>query len=45
MTIDLPTQYDPKSVEKAIYQKWLDSKAFHATPDARTNKLLVCRRR
>jgi valyl-tRNA synthetase len=35
MPIELPPQYDPKSVEKAIYQKWLDAKAFHATPDAR----------
>src|ERR1700753_84761 len=33
MTIDLPSQYDPKSVEKAIYQKWLDEKAFHAIPE------------
>jgi valyl-tRNA synthetase len=33
--IELPPQYDPKSVEKATYQKWLDARAFHATPDAR----------
>ncbi len=35
MPIELPPQYDPKSVEKAIYQKWLDAKAFHAVPDSR----------
>jgi valyl-tRNA synthetase len=35
MTTDLAPQYDPKSVEKAVYQKWLDAKAFHATPDGR----------
>ncbi len=35
MNIDLPTQYDPKAVESAIYKKWLDSGAFHAVPDGR----------
>jgi valyl-tRNA synthetase len=35
MTIELPPQYDPKSVEKPIYQKWLDAKVFHAVPDSR----------
>ncbi len=35
MPIELPPQYDPKSVEKAIYQRWLDAKAFHAVPDER----------
>ncbi|MGN6367242.1 MAG: valine--tRNA ligase [Phycisphaerae bacterium] len=38
MNIDLPPQYNPQSVEKPIYEKWLASKAFHAVPDARTNK-------
>ncbi len=32
MNIDLPTQYDPKSVEGAVYQRWLEAKAFHAVP-------------
>src|SRR5215475_9855375 len=35
MPIELPPQYDATSVEKAIYQKWLDAKAFHAVPDQR----------
>jgi valyl-tRNA synthetase len=30
VNIDLPPQYDPKSVEAAIYQQWLDGKYFHA---------------
>ena len=38
MNIDLPPQYNPQSVEKPIYEKWLASKAFHAVPDGRTNK-------
>ncbi|MCL2641891.1 MAG: class I tRNA ligase family protein, partial [Phycisphaerales bacterium] len=38
MNIDLPPQYNPQSVESAIYKKWLDSKAFHAEPDGRENK-------
>jgi valyl-tRNA synthetase len=41
MTIELPPQYDPKSVETAIYNKWLDAKVFHAVPDARSNKFSV----
>ncbi|MCL2647150.1 MAG: valine--tRNA ligase [Phycisphaerales bacterium] len=38
MNIDLPPQYSPQSVESAIYKKWLDSKTFHAVPDARADK-------
>ena len=34
MPIELPPQYDPKSVETAIYQKWLDARLFHAEPPA-----------
>ena len=34
MNIELPPQYDPKSVESAIYKKWLEARVFHATPDA-----------
>jgi valyl-tRNA synthetase len=41
VNIDLPTQYDPHSVEAPIYQKWLDAKAFHAVPDARPNKFSI----
>ncbi len=35
MPIELPPQYDPKSVEQAIYQRWLAAGAFHAVPDER----------
>jgi len=35
MNIDLPTQYDPKSVEGRIYAQWLAAGAFHAVPDSR----------
>ena len=28
-------QYDPSSVEESIYEKWLASGAFKATPDER----------
>ncbi len=38
MNIDLPSVYDPHAVEAAIYQKWLESKAFHAVPDGRENR-------
>jgi len=31
----LPKTYDPTNVEGLIYQLWLDSGAFHATPDQR----------
>jgi valyl-tRNA synthetase len=34
VNIDLPPQYDPKSVEAPTYQKWLDAKAFHAVANA-----------
>ncbi|HVX86621.1 MAG TPA: valine--tRNA ligase [Phycisphaerae bacterium] len=30
MKIDLPPQYDPKSVEKPVYQRWLEARVFHA---------------
>jgi valyl-tRNA synthetase len=33
VNIDLPPQYDPKSVEAPTYKKWLDAKAFHAAAD------------
>ena len=30
---ELPKQYDPKQVEKKIYQQWLDGNYFHAERD------------
>ncbi len=41
MNIDLPTQYDPKSVEAPIYKKWLEAKVFHAAPDGRENRFSI----
>jgi valyl-tRNA synthetase len=32
---ELPKLYEPISVEKTIYKKWLKGKAFHARPDDR----------
>ncbi|MBP7937182.1 MAG: valine--tRNA ligase [Phycisphaerae bacterium] len=34
--VDLPTTYDPRSVEASIYKQWLDGKLFHADPNTRT---------
>ena len=34
--VDLPTTYDPRSVEPSIYKQWLDGNLFHAEPNART---------
>jgi valyl-tRNA synthetase len=33
---ELPKLYEPKEIENQIYQKWLESKAFHALPDSRS---------
>ena len=41
MKIELPPQYDAKSVESVIYQKWLDGRVFHAVPDERANKYSI----
>ena len=35
MTQDIPKQYDPAAVEKPVYRRWLEAKAFAAVPDAR----------
>ncbi len=35
MNDELPTRYDPRATEAAIYQKWLDANCFRATPDDR----------
>ena len=41
MSTELPTKYDPQTLEPAVTQQWLASKAFAATPDARTNRYVV----
>ena len=38
---DLPKTYEPGEVEPSIYQSWLDSGAFAATPDARQRSYVV----
>jgi valyl-tRNA synthetase len=34
MSSELPKQYDPAAIEPWVYQRWLDTKAFAAFPDA-----------
>jgi len=38
---ELPKQYDPKAIEQPITQRWLESKAFAATPDQRENRYVI----
>ena len=39
MSTDLPDRYDPNTLEPAVTRRWLDHKAFAATPDARSPRL------
>ena len=41
MTSALPEKYDPATLEPAVTQKWLQQKAFGATPDSRENRYVV----
>jgi valyl-tRNA synthetase len=36
-----PKNYESATAEPQAYQKWLDSKAFHATPDDRDDRYVV----
>ncbi|MGK0155627.1 MAG: valyl-tRNA synthetase [Neolewinella sp.] len=38
---ELPDKYDPQALEPAVTQRWLEQKAFSATPDARDNRYVV----
>lgn len=38
---DLPDKYDPRTLEPAVTQRWLDRKAFAATPDDRDDRYVV----
>ena len=38
---NLPKNYDPADVERATYKLWLDSGAFHATPDERDRRYVI----
>jgi len=41
MSTELPDRYDPQTLEPAVNQRWLDAKAFAATPDARDDRYVV----
>ncbi len=41
MTEELSTTYEPKSIEKRIYDRWLKTKAFSAAPDDRKNRYVI----
>ncbi len=41
MSTELPQKYDPQTLEPAVTARWLTSKAFAATPDARQNRYVV----
>lgn len=38
---ELPDKYDPKTLEPAVTTRWLEQKAFSATPDDRDNRYVV----
>ena len=41
MTRELPKQYDPSQVESDVYERWLDARAFAATPDQRDRSYVI----
>ena len=41
MATEIPSQYDPKAVESAIYRHWQESEAFQAVPDARKQRYVI----
>lgn len=38
---ELPKQYDPSQVEGEVYSRWLDTRAFDATPDGREGRYVI----
>jgi len=38
---ELPDKYDPQTLEPAVTQRWLEHKAFSATPDDREHRYVV----
>ena len=38
MSKELAKTYDPKGIEERLYQKWVDSKYFHARSQIRSKK-------
>ncbi len=41
MSTELPTKYDPKTLEAAVTARWLEQKAFAAAPDLRQHRYVV----
>ena len=41
MSTELPTKYDPQTLEPQVSKRWLASKAFAASPDGRDNRYVV----
>ena len=41
MSTELPDRYDPQTLEPAVTRRWLDAKAFAATPDDRDDRYVV----
>ena len=41
MSTELPDRYDPQTLEPAVTERWLQHKAFAATPDERDDRYVV----
>ena len=41
MSTELPDRYDPQTLEPAVTTRWLDAKAYAATPDDREGRYVV----
>jgi valyl-tRNA synthetase len=41
MSTELPAKYDPQTLEPAVTARWLETKAFGASPDARDQRYVV----
>ncbi len=41
MKQELPKVYEPQAVEGSIYQRWMESGAFHARPDERSESYVI----
>jgi len=41
MSTELPQKYDPQTLEPAVTQRWLETKAFATFPDARDERYVV----
>lgn len=41
MAEEFATQYEPQTIEPTVYQRWLDSQSFAATPDSRSERYVI----